>query len=429
MKTHQKIAVFFSFIAVSFLLLVLVYALPAAPIKQHVNESISQFKIEGEYPLEYQGFPGSKRDNFTDALMLNIASDTSSESVLIRSAANYYRTYTGKPVISWLKIYKKAPKSETFVSYARYWHGYLVFLKPLLTVFNYQQIRMINYLVELLLILYLTLLLAKKGKRQFILPFLCVLTFFPLTVISKSLQFSTVFYPTIISLILITKWHSFFQAKQLYGLFFLLLGMTVNYIDLLTYPAVSLGFALCFYIMMEESAAAQSCLNLPLLPVRINPSALRTIHYSFAWLLGYAGMWASKWCISSLVLRQNIIKDAAASISFRTSDSFNGITWSYGDVLSKNLANISKTNLALAVLILIILFAVMLKKGLRPQLSALPKGCGFLLTAFIPFIWYFVLKNHSCIHNFFTYRNFSISLLALLFYITSVFQSRKTTAP
>ena len=36
-----------------------------------------------------------------------------------------------------------------------------------------------------------------------------------------------------------------------------------------------------------------------------------------------------------------------------------------------------------------------------------------------PFVWYFILKNHSYIHLFFTYREFTIALYACLVSIVS----------
>ena len=50
------------------------------------------------------------------------------------------------------------------IEYMRYWHGSMVILRPLLTMFNIQQIYSINTIIMWALILTLTIILFKKSK-------------------------------------------------------------------------------------------------------------------------------------------------------------------------------------------------------------------------------------------------------------------------
>lgn len=173
MNTTKKIIIYCGCIIVGFLLLVLAYSLPDEPIYQHVRESVSQLETEGIHPQVYEGFVESQLDNFTDALMLNIASDTTySSNALIAAAANCYHTYDGESVISWLTVNEEESGEASVISYARYWHGYLVILRPLLIIFNYQEIRIINYIVQVLLIMILFCTIVSKGKNNLHYPFL-----------------------------------------------------------------------------------------------------------------------------------------------------------------------------------------------------------------------------------------------------------------
>ena len=43
----------------------------------------------------------------------------------------------------------------------------------------------------------------------------------------------------------------------------------------------------------------------------------------------------------------------------------------------------------------------------------------YMIVGAYPFVWYFILKNHSYIHSFFTYREFTIALYACLVSIVS----------
>ena len=57
-------------------------------------------------------------------------------------------------------------KIEDSFEYARYWHGYLVLLRPLLALFNYSAIRIILLVITLLSMAILAILLYKKLDLQ-----------------------------------------------------------------------------------------------------------------------------------------------------------------------------------------------------------------------------------------------------------------------
>lgn len=173
------------------------YALPLKSIDEHVEESVVVLVQEGDYPAETPGMVETLRDNYTDALMLNMASYNNRDYSLIRKAfGNYKKRSSDKSVVNWLQ--RRNEKNCKSISYARYWHGYLVPLKILLEIFNYQQIRSLLIFCDLLLIVWNCLLLQKRQKKQYLFPFLITLMFFPLNVVGKSIQFSTVFIPTLL---------------------------------------------------------------------------------------------------------------------------------------------------------------------------------------------------------------------------------------
>lgn len=37
----------------------------------------------------------------------------------------------------------------------------------------------------------------------------------------------------------------------------------------------------------------------------------------------------------------------------------------------------------------------------------------YIMLALIPFVWYFILKNHSINHSFFTYRNLLLTIITI----------------
>lgn len=137
------------------------YALPLKSIDEHVEESVAVLVQEGDYPAETPGMVEKLRDNYTDALMLNMASYNNRDYSLIRKAfGNYKKRSSDKSVVNWLQ--RRNEKNCKSISYARYWHGYLVPLKILLEIFNYQQIRSLLIFCDLLLIVWNCLLLQEN---------------------------------------------------------------------------------------------------------------------------------------------------------------------------------------------------------------------------------------------------------------------------
>ena len=114
----------------------------------------------------YSGTPAGKQlDNFTDSLMLLTASHPNGENPwkdAIR--VPQFRSNDMEPTQLLIDMFSGQETEKQEVSYGRYWHGYLIFLKPLLAVFSYSQIRDILSMVQIGLFMVIVLLLAKKEK-------------------------------------------------------------------------------------------------------------------------------------------------------------------------------------------------------------------------------------------------------------------------
>lgn len=381
-------------------LLAAAYALPQKSIDRHVEESVAALTEEGDYPVETPGILGTMRDNYTDAIMLNMASYDSKYPLLQKAFGNYKKRNSDKFAVTWLE--HRNDKDVKSVSYARYWHGYLVPLKLLLEFFNYQQIRSLIIFADLLLIVEICLFMQKRGRSRYILPFLITLMFFPLNIVGKSLQFSTVFIPVLLEILIMLKYEKKFHAQ--YGLLFLISGIVTAYLDLLTYPLVSVGFLLCFAIISDENSSCSGKWK-------------NMIGYTLSWGIGYGGMWASKWLISSLILHENVLKNAVDTATFRISTGNGNNTWTHMDVWKVNLSNSPRMILVpMLIFVAFLLIQCVQKKADKIKLI---RNSAFIIVACMPFAWYFVLSNHSYIHSFFTHRELSVSCLALLFYLTS----------
>lgn len=413
----RNIIILISCILGGFLLLTAVYALPVTKVSHYVMQSAPPMIAEGDKPRDYTSRPlggAYIRDNYTDSIMLANAAFQSEHGAIYDAAQNSRFFIPGKENQAEHLLPTENDELQ-ITSYPRYWHGYLIFLKPLLMLFSVQEIHLLNFYAQCAILVFLLLRLYREAdKRKFVLPlFWILLLFFPLTVISKCIQFSTVFYPTFLSCIAIVLYHSYLEKKKLYTAGFMLLGIAIAYFDFLTYPIVSLGFALCFYLLYAACDWKKRCQQVLL--------------YSFWWLFGYAGMWLSKWLLSSLILKQNIFLDAFQAVSFRTSNVYGTDVFSYFSVLQ---TNGGYPQVFFTLLIIIILAISLIIKYYRRQLTqyktAALEYSPFLLVAALPFIWYFILSNHSYIHDWMTHRNYAVALLSLLFYLVAIKHSKDT---
>ena len=153
----RALATFAGTLAILFVLLLAAYALPGERVRQHVYDSARTIQNEGLY-LEYLGFKLFQMDNYTDTLMLFEAASADElpplQAMMTNTAYNVDNFETLADDLAWY-IEKDwstgaqrtdAPALEPF-SYARYWHGYLIWLRPLLLLMPYTGVRIVQYIV------------------------------------------------------------------------------------------------------------------------------------------------------------------------------------------------------------------------------------------------------------------------------------------
>ena len=131
-------------------LLYAAYLLPTASMSGHLEESIPVFQAEGSYPRQ-ASWCSSTLDNFTDALLLLTPAYDGGEPTMDKAMNLYFRTVETTPDFNPVNSVLSCGSENMELAmrtYTRYWEGYLIFLKPLLSVMNYQQIRILNKIFQ-----------------------------------------------------------------------------------------------------------------------------------------------------------------------------------------------------------------------------------------------------------------------------------------
>ncbi len=385
-------------IFIGLLLLLIVYALPTNKMLVNTLRSYEIYQYEGTTPQLVRGYSYSQLDNYTDALMLLMAIKDKDIPLLDEVLLSYHDAYHDKANDQAIVLMAQGVTDGLFeLSYPRYWHGYLVWLKPLLLFFSVADIRIFNMILQLTVFFCLLLLSIKKlGMKHSVPLFFTILVLNPVT-LALSFQFSSIFYIAFISAIVILISNDKLNDKNLYTYLFLIIGILVAYFDFFTYPAVAFGIPAAYYVLLncKDKPIVQSFKNL--------------IIYGINWVLGYLIMWGGKWLLVSLFTDFSSFSDAINEILLRTSSPEE--TESATNALSSTVANIKIFMewpfVLCALAFILVIIALVLKKKIVIRFNikiAIP----LIAISLISFLWLFVVSNHSYVHAWFTFRELAI---------------------
>ena len=404
-------------ISIFTLLLITVFAIPTSAIKNNIVESAKQIQKEGLW-FQPLGFYLFQIDNMTDCLMMNINASANSDNPIRSSMiVNYSQPYEYGDTGTYLKMDETtldiaengANESTIFSDYARYWHGYQVVLRPLLYIFNYNQIRILNYITFFILLSITLLLLYKRLNIIFALTFAATLVLSNIMIVPLAIQFSTCFYIAFIGMILILYRKKTIDSKQSAILFFSI-GAFTSYMDFLTTPILTLGFPLVVLVAIDKEK-----------------ERLKTLFtQSFIWLLGYASIWSSKWLIGWILTGENIIDTAMACAQQRVGNTivFGGVEMYMNQFFDIILTKIS--NIIYPIYITIGIVIALLILYFYKNRDKVKKFNWLVIISLMPIVWFIVMKNHSLQHIFFTWRDYMLTLWCMLIFAFSNYKKIKT---
>lgn len=376
-------------------LLVAVWCVPKSLIKPQVIESCGVLAEEGDYPQTRvtASMRSDTIDSFTTALSLNIAVHGTGNPLKDAFAGSYYKN--GEVFTANLAEGIDKPAGE---AYTRYWHGYLVVLIPLLTVFSLVQIRSLFLVAMGLLSCAACALIGRKTSllASLALALSLIMANVWVAAFSTSLAFS--FFVALVAVILVALWADEaapLGAERDWLTFFFVVGAVTSYLDFLNTPIVTLGLPLATYLAIRHESVASASLK---------EAAVLLAGTCVAWGLGYGLLWASKWVLSAIVLGTNALGDAVGTAGYRVGANGMGARI---DAIKTNVNTMLDTwqrYLVAALGVVLLLVGIIFHK--RP---CLPLAIALLVVTLLPMLWYVALANHSTIHAFFVYRALSVS--------------------
>ena len=429
-NTLKNILTFIITMGILIILLFLSSLIPSNVLENNVKISSEILNQDGEKKHIDTYFKEDYLFYFTDAIMINTAYSIDStkpySSMLLArknfipgQTENYYEEvpmhvgtsekftdkYDNTYQVAELYALMHGEKIVDSYEYTRYWHGYLIFLRPLLAIMDLGGIRILLTILTLILSIILVYLIIKKINIITAIIYIIGFLFFNLFIICNSINEITTFIIALISMIFILLKNGKFKNPSSV---FLCIGICTSFFDLLTTPLITIGLALPIYVLLNIKKESK---NLYLDCVKI----------CVAWTIGYGLCWGLKWIITDITLNKHIIAYAISQVAYRTS-----ADRTFLEVIQKNLLSLGKNTILIFILLLVLYSIIGLSKEIylskikkeKTKKTELLKVLIFLIISIFPLIWYFVIRNHSFVHTFFTNRNYLITIINLQIALT-----------
>ncbi len=378
---------FLAFLIGGLLLVTLAYAIPNRLIAENANKSIEMIKNE------YQNDPAREWSGMFDetANTINYGCDRKwmRRAIVDDSALNALEA------------------AMSVNGYTRYWHGYQVFVRPMLVLGTYEGMVYVSVFCYLVLLLLCFAAIKKRLGTPYAFAFFFALYWVRIFATSVCLNNSGCFIAAMALTLAVLHYADTEKEWLLYPLF-LLAGMFVNYVDVLTAPLVSLGLPLAMLLLCKLNGDKTA---------KLADTLVTTVSLPVFWGFGYGVFWAAKWLVASVVLGRNVISDAVGQAEFRIAGDALYATTPFDAIVANVAVLVPGSHTAKIVLAFLCALALLLlllfRKPIKRLLSALP----LLLVAISPFLWMVVLANHSEIHAPFVYRILSVTVFSLFAFV------------
>ena len=206
------------------------------------------------------------------------------------------------------------------------------------------------------------------------------------------------------------------MKKGDWEIFFLVIGMITVYLDFLSAETLTLLIPLLLVLRIHRNSTQKH--HLWLLSARCCVS----------WLIGYIGMWITKWVLAAYFLKINVLPYVSDHIKERLGGSL-GLTQIefYKAAITRNLACMSPFGYGIygAMIVLLLIVVLVVRPVLTDEIRIRKKkNVGriilYLILGLVPYIRFVVLHNHSVQHSAFTYRAQAATVMSLCFVILEI---------
>ncbi len=391
--------------------LVLSATIPNDKIKANMEQSALSYASKDAFEFTNGERWNAIADNYADAILLNVAWHMGKDSPIISVLDARY--YDGESLGEHIGLYLALTENASpNVSYARYWHGMAAFIRWMHLFADVNTVKMVGVLSAIALLIGVLALLISRRHWDIALLFFISLIAVQFWNIRISMEYQSTFLLAFLFCILFLCCEKKAACR-------------------LTVLSAICGAATCFFDFLTTETITFLLPMMLTLAVRIKEKrsgslqdSLRTVMTCGGyWLFAYVGTFVAKWTIASIITKQNVWSNALNSAAERIgavgengSDVFpknilSSVTANFSALFGfKNRVEYGKTGVLLFLIIAVAFSLWYLFRRKVVEKGTIPI---FLLGLIVP-IRYFVLNNHSFLHNFFTYRALSAFVFSIL---------------
>lgn len=418
----------FSFLVMIFLfvyLLTITAMIPNGNMKKNILSSknnltylVNDYKLGNIHLDKYYQKQNRFRHPYADTMLLNVIWHYDSSDPLKSIMRSNYYSKTDPEQMDY--SLEEIVENEGNTQYIRYWHGYSVFIKPLLTIFDLGQINVIAYVVMFILnIIFIYKLIKNKLYDvlfSYILGFILCIYY----IVPSCIEYIWCYFIFLIASIICISLEN--KNKDIgYALF--LTGMITCYLDFLTNEITTLLVPLIIILTMKYKKIRSN-------NNRINSKFVfrYVFRVCFLWLLGYVLTWLAKWVLASLILNVNAINYVKDSLLYRIGTTRTlkmmilCIKKNYSMLLFVNKSFVSDGICFYVPHIVLLIWYFLLDKKNRTNIIVF---IVCVLISIVPYFRFALILNHSSGHFVFTYRDQIITIMSLTLGIINTVNFRR----
>jgi len=432
----KYISVYIILIIIFTVSLTLVSLIPSKLMHENVSKSADALFNEGNYVYFDLIYTWLILDNYTDALMINTAYSIDNTTPLYSALTARKNYIPGKTkVVHPDPVYelKSASKydvlnqvgelkdtalndiEESF-EYARYWHGYLTYLRPLLLLVNYGNIRSLFIMLFFMLGFGVIYMLYKRTNIVTALIFLNGLLAIEYLLVGMTMQSSSMFFIAMgASIFILAR----FEKQKDFQVFFFIIGALTSYFDLTSVPLVTLGMPLIIYFILLQNKKELSC----------GETVATVFKFCINWGLAYAIIWFSKWLLVDLMYNKDIIQRSIFQLTYRSGGRGLSVEISYMETLFQNYLFIRNYIKFLAIQCFAVLLYLRIKNKKVNISFNIKDLLPYVIIIFMCPAWYYLARQHSFQHALFTYRLQIVPIIAIQIIIAKILGIYKQRTP
>ena len=405
----RRAAVFAVVLTALWAALVATAAIPNERIYDNMYKSAMFFKDHAPYVNESQ--LRLVQDNYADVILLNVTWNMGSDPFVSTLNSAYYDGNDGTTDYgeNW-GFYCTLAGTPPNKDYSRYWHGMAALIRPFMLFTDIDGIKLIGTITAFVLLAVNTALLIIKRQHFAAGALVAALMCVHVWNIGISLEYQPA---VLVTLALLPLYILFEKNDGALSIFAVISGVMIAFFDFLTCETLTILIPLIIVFIMRKQDN-----RLP----EFKDCFLLTMKCGTAWFLSYSGAYIVKWSAASLVTGENKFAAALSSVEERLVGEAEELD-PVAQFFLAPLANISTLfggyervswgNIAAGLIISAVVFgAVFYLFRCREKFDRSFTLIMLILGA-LPFVRFFVLNNHSYLHEFFTYRALASTILAL----------------